>query len=222
MKKLLSFLTGTLIFIVLPMIAWWIFNLEIYFNNIERLLYIIVMMIMNILVIAMIPNEGKGVWEGEKLMKKHKISLRALQIIPVCILIVSPIFDRSQTFSLGEYERIRILGVIFVVLGFVLMNWSAYILGKQFSTDVTIQKEHELIITGPYRRIRHPRYLGIIIFFLWVAWVFNSLISVFLIVILGGFLIRRIYDEEKIMKKEFTKKREIYTKKSRKLLPFIR
>ena len=99
-------------------------------------------------------------------MKKHKISLRALQIIPVCILIVSPIFDRSQTFSLGEYERIRILGVIFVVLGFVLMNWSAYILGKQFSTDVTIQKEHELITTGPYKRIRHPRYLGIIIFFL--------------------------------------------------------
>lgn len=221
MKKSLSFLTGTLIFVLLPMIAWWIFNLEIYFSNTERLLYIIIMTIMNILVVVLIPNEGKGVWEGEQLIKKHKISLRALQIIPVCILIISPIFDRSQILTLGEHERIRILGIIFVVLGFVLMNWSAYILGKQFSTDVTIQKDHDLITTGPYKRIRHPRYLGIIIFFLWVAWVFNALISILIIIILSGFLIWRVYDEEKIMKKEFKNKREAYTKKSWKLVPFI-
>jgi protein-S-isoprenylcysteine O-methyltransferase Ste14 len=117
------------------------------------------MILMSILVVIVIPNQGKSVGEGEKMMKRHKISLRALQIIPLCIILVSPIFDRNQLFPFGQYERIRIVGIIGVIIGFIIMNWSAYTLGKQFSTDVTIQKNHEVISTGPYKRIRHPRYL---------------------------------------------------------------
>ena len=221
-KKINSFFIGIIIFVVLPLIAWWIADWEWYFSNTERMLYSIVMIVMSILVVILIPNEGKSVGEGEKIMKKHKISLLALQIIPLAIIIFSPIFDRNNIYTFWEHEWIRILGIVFVVIGFVIMNWSAYALGKQFSTDVTIQKEHELITTGPYKRIRHPRYLGILLFFLWIIWVFNALISIILVAILSGFLIWRVYDEEKIMKKAFTHKREIYTKKSWKLLPFVR
>ncbi|MCX6823827.1 MAG: isoprenylcysteine carboxylmethyltransferase family protein [candidate division SR1 bacterium] len=221
MKKIVTFFTGTIIFVVLPLIAWGIADWEGYFSNTERMLYSIVMIIMSILVVILIPNQGKGMGEGEKLMKKHKISLLALQIIPLCIILVSPIFDRYNIFTFGEYERTRILGIIFIVVGFIIMNWSAYALGKQFSIDVTIQKNHELIITGPYKRIRHPRYIGTILFFLGVAGVFNTIISIGIVVILTGFLIWRVYDEEKIMKTEFKDKREKYVKKSWKLLPFI-
>jgi protein-S-isoprenylcysteine O-methyltransferase Ste14 len=47
------------------------------------------------------------------------------------------------------------------------------------------------------------------------------LFSVALIVILCGFLVRRIYDEEKIMKIEFQKVWDTYTQKTWKLLPYI-
>jgi len=221
MKQLIAFFTGIIIFVILPLITRWIYNLEWYFSSTERLLYVIVMIIMSVLVVLLVPNQGKGVGEGEKLIKRHKISLRALQIIPLCIILVSPIFDRNHIFPLGEYEWIRIVGIIFVIIGFILMNWSAYTLGKQFSIDVTIQKEHELITTGPYTRIRHPRYIGTILFFLWVAGVFNALISIIIVIILSGVLIWRVIDEEKIMKNEFKDKREIYTGKSWKLIPFI-
>lgn len=221
MKKLITFLTGTMIFVILPLITRGITDLESYFSNTERLLYIVSMLIMNILVVLLIPHQGKSVGKGEKLIKKHKISLLALQILPLCIVLLSPIFDRYQIYTFGEYERVRILGIVCVIIGFIVMNWSVYVLGKQFSTDVTIQKNHELITTGPYTRIRHPRYLGIILFFVWIAWVFNTVISVVLVMILCGFLVRRVYDEEKIMKTEFKDKREIYVKKSWKIVPFI-
>lgn len=221
-KKLIAFLTGTIIFVILPLIAWWIFNIESYFSNIERLLYVGSMIIMNILVIIMVPNQGGSVGTGEKLMKKHKISLLALQILPLAIVFLSPIFDRNNIFTFGEHEWIRIVWIIFVIIGFTIMNWSVYALGKQFSTDVTIQKDHELITTGPYKTVRHPRYSGIIVFFLWIAGVFNALISVVIVAILSGFLIRRIHDEEKIMKSEFQNKRKNYTKKTWKLIPFVR
>ena len=57
------------------------------------------MIVMSILVVILIPNEGKSVGEGEKIMKKHKISLLALQIIPLAIIIFSPIFDRNNIYT---------------------------------------------------------------------------------------------------------------------------
>lgn len=221
-KKAITFFTGILIFVLLPLIAWWIADWKWYFSNTEHLLYTIVMIVMSIFVVILIPNEGKSVGEGEKMMKKHKISLLALQIIPLSIIIFSPIFDRYDIYTFWEHEWIRIVGTIFVIIGFIIMNWSAYALGKQFSTDVTIQKGHELITTGPYTQIRHPRYIGTILFFLWVAGIFNAILSIVLIVILSGFLIWRVYDEEKIMETEFKDKRKLYVKKSWKLIPFVR
>ncbi|MEI6672807.1 MAG: hypothetical protein WCL02_05795 [bacterium] len=88
MKKLIAFLTGTMIFVILPLIARGIINLESYFSNTERLLYIISMMVMNILVVLLIPNQGKSIGKGEKLVKKHKFSLLALQILPLCVVLL--------------------------------------------------------------------------------------------------------------------------------------
>lgn len=220
-KKVITFFTWILIFVLLPLIAWWIVDWAWYFSNTEHLLYTIIMIVMSILVVILIPNEGKSVGEGEKMMKRHKISLLALQIIPLSIIIFSPIFDRYDIYTFWAYEWIRIVGIIFVVIGFIIMNWSAYALGKQFSTDVTIQKNHELITTGPYKRIRHPRYIGTIVFFLWVAGVFNAILWIVIVIILSGFLIWRVVDEEKMMKTEFKDKRALYVKKSWKLIPFI-
>jgi hypothetical protein len=57
----------------------------------------------------MVPNQGGSVGTGEKLMKKHKISLLALQILPLAIVFLSPIFDRNNIFTFGEHEWIRIV-----------------------------------------------------------------------------------------------------------------
>ena len=53
--------------------------------------------------------------------------------------------------------------VAIAALGFALTLWARFILGSNWSGNVTIKVGHELIRTGPYRFVRHPIYTGIIV-----------------------------------------------------------
>ena len=52
------------------------------------------------------------------------------------------------------------LGICFMLLGVALRWYSAAMLGKYFTFDVSIQSDQILIEAGPYRYIRHPSYSG--------------------------------------------------------------
>ncbi|GGE29831.1 farnesyl cysteine carboxyl-methyltransferase [Marinithermofilum abyssi] len=53
-----------------------------------------------------------------------------------------------------------ITGVTTGIAGVALRAWAMITLGRLFSRNIGIQKEHRLIQTGCYRYIRHPGYLG--------------------------------------------------------------
>jgi protein-S-isoprenylcysteine O-methyltransferase Ste14 len=55
------------------------------------------------------------------------------------------------------------LGVALTWLGIALAIWARYHLGQYWSARVTIKEGHELIRTGPYARLRHPIYSGILL-----------------------------------------------------------
>lgn len=48
------------------------------------------------------------------------------------------------------------------VLGVLFAIWARVHLGKYWSSTVALKSEHRLIRSGPYARIRHPIYTGII------------------------------------------------------------
>ena len=77
--------------------------------------------------------------------------------------------------SLNYGDGGRAAGFIFMIPGFLLMQTAEKYLDKQFSVQVTLQENHKLIQNGPYRFIRHPRYLGITAFFLGISITFRSL-----------------------------------------------
>ena len=47
--------------------------------------------------------------------------------------------------------------------GVAVAFWARWHLGTNWSGVVTLKEGHELIRTGPYRRIRHPIYTGILL-----------------------------------------------------------
>ena len=94
-------------------------------------------------------------------------------------------------------------------------------LAKQFSIEVTVQKDHKLIQSGPYQYIRHPRYLGILTFFTGISLTFRSLLGLLAVIALAGVLIWRVYAEEKMMHQEFGKEWEEYQAKTWRLIPYI-
>ena len=56
-------------------------------------------------------------------------------------------------------------GLILIVLGTWLRLMTYRHLGRFFRFEASIQKDHELIISGPYSFVRHPSYTGLILVF---------------------------------------------------------
>jgi protein-S-isoprenylcysteine O-methyltransferase Ste14 len=55
------------------------------------------------------------------------------------------------------------LGLGIALLGVGFRFWSILVLGRFFRGVVTIQVDHELVRRGPYRVVRHPAYLGVLV-----------------------------------------------------------
>jgi protein-S-isoprenylcysteine O-methyltransferase Ste14 len=66
----------------------------------------------------------------------------------------------------GNADRIRITPFsMFCTLLIVCGTWVRVIcyrqLGRKFTFEVSIQKDHRLVTTGPYAIVRHPSYTGV-------------------------------------------------------------
>jgi len=66
------------------------------------------------------------------------------------------------------------VGVAIAVVGFAITFWARFTLGGNWSSNVTIKVEHELIRKGPYRCVRHPIYTGLMIAMAGTSIVFNQ------------------------------------------------
>jgi protein-S-isoprenylcysteine O-methyltransferase Ste14 len=56
-----------------------------------------------------------------------------------------------------------IVGSILTSMGIGLAIWARYHLAEYWSARITIKEDHQLIRTGPYARLRHPIYSGIVL-----------------------------------------------------------
>ena len=58
-------------------------------------------------------------------------------------------------------RAIGAIGVAITVAGVAFAIWARAHLGENWSATVTVKQGHQLIRTGPYGRVRHPIYTGI-------------------------------------------------------------
>ena len=171
--------------------------------------------------ILFMPAGSPGIRKRLASFKRQKLTVLLTQIGPVLILLLSPYFDRHEIEAIATNDFIRIFGIILSFFGFLLMNWAIILIGKQFRVEITAEEYRKLISDGPYKYIRHPRFLGMIAFFTGISLIFNGLISLFLLAFLIGVLIWRIYDEEKEMQEALNIDWINYKKSTNSLIPFI-
>jgi protein-S-isoprenylcysteine O-methyltransferase Ste14 len=133
--------------------------------------------------------------------------------------ILSAIFLTSH---IGEGLIIPYSGLCLILSGMVFRYISIISLGRFFTVDVTIQKDHELKKDGLYRFIRHPSYLGSILSFIGFGLSLNSWISLFIISIpVTLALIYRIKIEEELLIEQFGSVYIDYMNKTHKLIPRV-
>jgi protein-S-isoprenylcysteine O-methyltransferase Ste14 len=220
-RKLLSFLMGTAIFSGLPFVGWGLGDPQGFLQNSARAGYVLMMLVLTILVVLFVPEEGRGRGAGKKLVNRQKWAVLLLQILSLAVVIFAPYCDRRELAVMGDRIAVRWVGLGMVFAGYALMSWAVIALKNQFSVDVTIQEDHKLITTGPYSYIRHPRYLGIILLLSGMSLVFRSWMAFIFALASVLVLIWRIRDEENLMHQEFTDTWEQYTKRSWRLIPYI-
>jgi len=123
--------------------------------------------------------------------------------------------------SFKDYNAIRYAGLIVYLVFSWIQVWSFKTLGDNYSQDIMIKKNHELITKGPFKIIRHPQYLCQILLDVGAAAATLSYVVGFLALIEIPIYIMRASLEDKLLAKYFTEKFSDYKKKTGFMIPFI-
>ena len=104
-------------------------------------------------------------------------------------------------------------------LGFCL--WARAVLGRNWSGTVTLKEDHELIVRGPYRLVRHPIYTGLLAMLIATA-IQQAHLAGFigLVLVFISFLIKLSYEEE-VMLAQFPDQYTAYQERVRRIIPFV-
>jgi protein-S-isoprenylcysteine O-methyltransferase Ste14 len=116
---------------------------------------------------------------------------------------------------------VRWIGVFLFLAGGALRLWPVFVLGERFSGLVAIQPGHQLVTSGVYGVIRHPSYLGALIYSLGWGLAFRSGVGVLLAALLVPPLIARMNAEEKLLASHFGAEYEAYRARTSRLIPGI-
>jgi len=114
------------------------------------------------------------------------------------------------------------VGIIMMLTGIALRQWSIWILGGFFSTSVRIVSNQRIVKEGPYTLLRHPSYTGLLMILLGLGLATRTWLGmVGTLLLFGSALGYRINVEENVLKKEFGKEYVEYSKKTKRLIPFL-
>ena len=142
--------------------------------------------------------------------------------VSLVISIWYPYGDRRGYLLLpASLDWLRYAGLALVAAGMGFRMSSALWLGRQFSGYVAIQKEHQLVQTGPYAVIRHPMYTGLIVVYAGLGLVFRSWLALAGVAMTIAFVLVRIRQEERLLAEHFGAVFEEYRRRTSRLLPRI-
>jgi protein-S-isoprenylcysteine O-methyltransferase Ste14 len=138
--------------------------------------------------------------------------LAALPSVPLPILSVDIIPDSSS---------IHWAGVFLVACGLGFSAWARHHLGRNWSGMVTLKEGHELIQTGPYRLVRHPIYMGVLLALVGCTLAYGELRGMLGVSMVALSMIRKLRIEERFMQERFNGTYEHYKRHTAALIPFV-
>jgi protein-S-isoprenylcysteine O-methyltransferase Ste14 len=111
-------------------------------------------------------------------------------------------------------------GLAFFVLGLALAVWARVYLGRNWGMPMSRKADPELVTTGPYGRIRHPIYSGVILGTVGTA-IAVSPYWLIAVAILGAYFLFSAVIEERTMARLFPAAYPPYKRATKMLIPYI-
>ncbi len=94
------------------------------------------------------------------------------------------------------------LGFVLALIGVALVVWAGVTMGSSLSPFPRPPRRAELVQRGPYRFLRHPIYVGGVLFFAGLSLVFSAY-GLALTAVLGAFWIAKARLEERLLSERF-------------------
>jgi protein-S-isoprenylcysteine O-methyltransferase Ste14 len=124
-------------------------------------------------------------------------------------------------FSVSSFPA-TLLGFVMLAGGILIRVWAINVLGKHFTATATLNQDHQLIRTGPYRFVRHPSYLGAFLAIIGSTVFLNTIYAVAIAIIcMSVAYYIRISVEEKMLASYFGKQYDEYQLKTKRFIPFV-
>ena len=114
-----------------------------------------------------------------------------------------------------------IVGTILTAVGVMYAIWARRVLGANWSANVSVKQDHELIRSGPYALTRHPIYTGMLLALLGTALAVGEVRALIAIVLVIGSFWYKLSLEEKVMRQTFGQAYADYRRQVKALIPFL-
>ena len=159
-----------------------------------------------------IRNEGVGLFTS-------RVVLFFVLIAILVLYAIDHPWMKALNFTLPGW--LRWLGFTIGLLSIGFLFWTEFELGRQYSPQLQLRQEHQLITSGPYAWIRHPLYTAQDGFGLGLALVSaNWFFLAFFILSLVG-LWFRVPKEERMMLDQFGEQYQTFMQRTGRFLPKV-
>ena len=126
-----------------------------------------------------------------------------------------------QPFAIDLDQGVRLAGLAFAAASAAFAAWAMWSLGRSYGIRMDVFEGHSLKTDGPYALVRHPMYLGIVLFHLGASLALESpLLLAATALIVAPFTAIRIGAEERVLRDAFGERYLRYAERVPALIPF--
>jgi protein-S-isoprenylcysteine O-methyltransferase Ste14 len=146
------------------------------------------------------------------------VGARIVFVLLALLLVRTRAFKGGQTITTDPW--LQAIGLVVFLSGLALAIWARRSLGRNWGMPMTEKADPELVTTGPYSRVRHPIYSGIILAMIGTA-IAVSWYWVLAVVLLGAYFVYSATMEERYMAGLFPEAYPAYKRSTKMLVPFV-
>jgi protein-S-isoprenylcysteine O-methyltransferase Ste14 len=115
-----------------------------------------------------------------------------------------------------------VAGAVLVAAGISIRIWAVLTLGRWFTTVVRVADDQQVVSDGPYRWVRHPSYLGLLLTLAGLGLMLTDWVSLLVAVLLPlSTLVWRIRVEERALREGLGPRYDQYAAGRKRLVPGV-
>jgi protein-S-isoprenylcysteine O-methyltransferase Ste14 len=216
-SALSQFLYTSTVLLGLAFLAWGLDTLPAFFSSPARAAFSLVVLLQALI------NAGMAYVSPPEPKHKHRFDLASWHsFLFEAIFVLAAFGDRRNVLAWQENLPLRWVGLGIYLIGYAFSIWTNLTWIKHLQREGPRAMEHPvLLFEGPFKRIRHPSMVYLVLYCLGFAILFRSWLGLILIIPLIGGIINRINNLEKIFEVRYKNIWPLRRHTSKRLIPYL-